>query len=409
MPRKQYKNIPEDLREKNTRLVLAQFLRHDTRTIADLERSVGISKTTIIKIVTQLLEAKLLLSQGKAGPSEDKGRRPIVYSFNRDYKYILSLQMLPNEIHLIVTDLRNEILYSSSSPIAREIEYVELLGVMEEAIKAALRERNIPCQQVEALCIASAGPTNYADGVLVLAPRFPNLPMHMQLKLALMQRFPDLPRVIVENEMRLQALAEQRYGISGTQNIVLEAGDKLVAGMINDHNEQIRGRHSTAGEIGHMMLDPHSRVRCVCGSYGCFLALVSTSRMLALVGEYSRRYPDSALHRLAGPPKAADVLRCFEQGDPLCEVVMDDIARWFGQGLANIILMYDPQTIVIQGIYTHAGERFLEKIRQYTLEGKYPLLQQLDTSIVFSSMGSDAGVLGGSILVSEQFLAEFTL
>lgn len=409
MPRKQYKNLPEDLRESNVRLIMAQFLAHDTRTIADLERAIGISKTTIIKIITQLLEHGILVSQGKAGPSEDKGRRPIVYSLNRSYKYILAVQIFPSEVYAIATDLQNTILHTVSLPVTKDIEYEALLDGIESAVHRVMEEKGLSFDDVEALTIASCGPTNYPEGILIYAPRFPNLPRQMPLKEALEQRFPATLSVIVENEMRLQALAEQNLGHSSSLNVVLEAGDKLVAGLVDNSNMQIRGQHSTAGEIGHMVLDSHSDVQCVCGAHGCFLALVSIQRVVSLAEKRLERYPQSLLHLCKKPIKITDIFDCYQQQDPLCEFLLDDVARWFGQGLANIILMFDPQSIVIQGVYTRAGERFLERIKEYTVKNQYPLLLELNTSIVFSSMGKEAGVLGGSILASKLFLEKFKI
>lgn len=403
----QTKNIPEVLREKNIRLVLDEFMKHDALIVSDLVNTLGISKTTIIKIITQMLESGVLLEMGKAEPSVDKGRRPTVYTLNKAYRYFVSVQIFPCEIYTVVTDLSNTILHTFSSPITLSIKYEELLGTLVSSVNDVLAQNGIDASLVGALVVASSGPTNYLDGIIIYAPRFPNLPRQMHFREDLARCLPKISCIIVENEMRLQALAEQNLGYASALNLVLEAGDKLVSSLVDEKNNHTRGRHSTAGEIGHMVLDPHSDVPCVCGSKGCFLALVSISRVEQLAARLMDDYPDSVLHGLIAPSTILDIFAGFHENDPLCEAVMDDVARWFGQGIASIILIQDPESIVIQGIYTKAGDRFLKMVQDYIVGEKYPLLRELNTTIAYSRLGKDAGVLGGSIFATNHFLTTF--
>ena len=47
------------------------------------------------------------------------------------------------------------------------------------------------------------------------------------------------------------------------------------AQSIVTRGELMRGAHAISGEIGHMNLDPVDGARCICGSRGCFEAMVS--------------------------------------------------------------------------------------------------------------------------------------
>lgn len=407
-PKKQCLNIPEDLRKSNTRLILSHFMARNSLSISDLEQLTGISKTTIIKIINTLLEGGVILDEGKAKPSVEKGRRPNIYKLNANHRLFVSMQLFPSgEIYTAVTNLKSEILCTMSEPITNLIEYGDLLAKMENSIRELLSSNDIPLEKVDSLVIASSGPTNHPDGTVIYSPRFPNLPRQMRFKMLFHQRFPEIPNVIVENELRLQALAEQNLGKSSSLNLVLEAGDKLVASLVDRYNNQIRGTHSIAGEIGHMTLDPYSDVQCVCGAYGCFLALVTTSRVLEMVEERIGDYPDTLLREIGREVEIADVFQGYNAQDPLCNAIMDDIARWFGQGLANIVLMLDPHSIVIQGVYTKAGPRFLASIKEQMVKNRYPLLRELGTTVAYSSLGKDAGVLGGSIFAVNQFLSSY--
>jgi hypothetical protein len=74
-----------------------------------------------------------------------------------------------------------------------------------------------------------------------------------------------------------------------------------------------------------------------------------------------------------------------------------------------MILMYDPSSIIIQGIYAKAGQKFLDQIRKFIAGGKFPLLGEIGIQIEYSDLEKDAGIIGGSIMGSQEFLKHFNL
>jgi predicted NBD/HSP70 family sugar kinase len=400
--------MPEDIRENNIRTILRQFLSNDRLTISDLEIRTGISKTTILKIVSQLIDSSVLSGLGKAAPSEDKGRRPNIYAVNNTYRYIIVSHIFSNEVCTAVTDLRNQIISADSVPIVSAVAFDDMIDVLVHSIRQMMNREGIGDERIEAICIAASGSVDHHSGSIIYAPRFPNWPHYAPLKEKIQSRFPKSQKIIVENEMRFQTLAEQIFGKAHSDSIVLDAGDKLVAGIIN-HQSLVRGAHSVAGEIGHMILDPNSDIQCVCGAYGCFLAMVSVKRALSMVTEKVGDYPDSPLYKTRRNLKMTDLFEAYENGDALGSLIMDDIAKWFGLGLSNMILMYDPGSIIIQGIYAKAGQKFLDQIKNFITWGKFPLLKGLGTNIEYSGLDKNAGIIGGSVMGSQDFLRDFNI
>ncbi|GAI09161.1 unnamed protein product [marine sediment metagenome] len=66
--------------------------------------------------------------------------------------------------------------------------------------------------------------------------------------------------------------------------------------------------------------------------------------------------------------------------------LMDDVISWFAVGISNIILLYDPQIIVIQGIFAKAGEYFLDNLRIKVNEISLPKIKK-ETKIEYSKLG----------------------
>ena len=102
-----------------------------------------------------------------------------------------------------------------------------------------------------------------------------------------------------------------------------------------------------------MIVDPEAREICACGGKGCFEAMVTTNRIVRMAEERYSDYPDSIIFNGDGSGNI-DIYRIFDalnKKDKLALEIMNDVINWFGIGISNIILMYDPQ-IVICLLYT---------------------------------------------------------
>ncbi len=77
--------------------------------------------------------------------------------------------------------------------------------------------------------------------------------------------------------------------------------------------------------------------------------------------------------------------------------------KWFAIALSNLNLMYDPDLVILQGVYTRAGDYFLHQLRKRV--NLVSLLNvENDIRIEYSQMGKQAGAIGAaSYLINEFF------
>jgi glucokinase len=114
-----------------------------------------------------------------------------------------------------------------------------------------------------------------------------------------------------------------------------------------------------------MILEPHSEIRCDCGGYGCFGALVSPETVLARAYKAGADYPESVLYAKI-VKKALDIFDIFAASnvdDRFARGLMDQVIHYFAIVIHNIVLLRDPENIIIQGFYAQAGEYFLKNLR----------------------------------------------
>ena len=105
-----------------------------------------------------------------------------------------------------------------------------------------------------------------------------------------------------------------------------------------------RGFAGTAGEIGHVQVDPQGDI-CRCGSRGCLDTVVGAAALLE---------PLRASH---GTLALRDVIQRAIDGDPGCARVVADAGSTIGEVVSGLAMAVNPQCIVVGGELAETGER----------------------------------------------------
>lgn len=140
------------------------------------------------------------------------------------------------------------------------------------------------------------------------------------------------PRVLVENEAKLAALAEMWYGRLRDEDSpdfgYVSVTEGLGVGLVF-HGTLYRGAGGHAGEYGHTTLNDNGHL-CACGNRGCWETYAS------------ERAAVQAYQALVGGPAVQSV--SFEtlvsrglEGDPLACRVLEEVGRYLGIGIANLV------------------------------------------------------------------------
>ncbi len=397
--------------QTSIRQVLGLTRRRDRVSVAEVALVTRLSKTTVKKTLDLLAEMKLVVSAGKGSSTEEGGKKPELYRFNRTYGYVVSVHLTPDALIAVTTDLHGDITSYRKSEVGAERELPLILSRIAEDVRAFQALKAASGEKLVALCLALPGPTDAARGLLVYSPHYPswgrNVPIAQKLRELLGPGF-EVP-MYADCVNRLQTLAEREKGVaSGITNfMIVDVLDEGLGAGIVTHGELMRGTQGLAGEIGHMTVNPLDGPVCICGNRGCFEAMVSASRVCQLVREARSRGVESSVHALArdGKVSLADVFAEAARGDALCTAILDDVARWFQVGLGNTIMVNDPELIVLQGQYVQAGGRFLAKLRQGIQQIGLPDVEK-KVRIEYSKLGEERGALGGAALAIAEFFGK---
>jgi len=396
---------PKTLRLANGKVILDILRASEEISIAEISAKAVLSKTTITKIINQFLDKGLAVSVGKGSSTGEGGKKPALYRFNERGGFVLCYHIFTDELYSVTTDLR----FSFLSEVRVPISETETAGGIIDKIAASYQrhvEQGLDAEKLIGIAVGAHGITNFRDGVVVSSPHFPLWGDNLRLGDMLREKLAYGGPVYIDNQIRFQVFAEKVSGAAKDKKniIVVEGGVGLVAGVIVK-NEIKRGVHYLAGEIGHMIINPYEEERCACGGRGCFETMVSVRRILRLIEERRARFPASLLFRSGGMNGAPmqKVFGAADGGDPLACEVVDDVSKWFAIGLSNLILTYDPEIIILQGVYGKSGRYFMDRLRDQVNDVSLLHIKK-NVRIDCSRFGGEAGIFGAAAyVVSEHF------
>ncbi len=193
-----------------------------------------------------------------------------------------------------------------------------------------------------------------------------------------------LPVAIV-HDVRASTLAEWRVGsATGLHDAaVVTIGTGIAAGLIVDGRVLVREGY--AGEIGHSVVRPGGEP-CVCGNRGCLEAVASASAI-------ARRYTEATGRDVDGAREVAALL----PGDAIAREIWHDAVDAIAYALSQLAATLAPQTIVIAGGLSEAGDLLLDPLRARL--GYYARLHT--PAVARAQLGGDAGVVGAALRARE--------
>jgi len=237
-----------------------------------------------------------------------------------------------------------------------------------QAIRAAvdevLQSTGATRDDVLGVGIGSPGPLNRSTGIVLETPNLGWVDFPLR---DLVSRAVGMPATL-DNDANCATFGEWWQGAGqGSQVLVgLTLGTGIGGGLVLD-GEIHHGASDAAGEFGHMTIDAMGR-RCNCGNYGCLEAYASGPNIAARAVEGIRAGVESVLVELVDGVleniTAATVYEGVVLGDAYAWEIMNETAKFLAVGVANLINALNPDTVVIAGGVTRAGDHLFGPLRK---------------------------------------------
>lgn len=394
---------PKNIKHYNQRLILSLLKEHESLRAGEISEKINLSITTVTKILSELQSHGLVKSLGKGSSTTEGGKKPELFALNEDYRYVIAVNLGPVSLQYMLLDLKCHVRYRNEYPYQNKQSYSQCLRDIVASIDCCLCTASLKPEQICSIAITCEGITDGETGTL-RRPVHTHFPWGDDLPLAadLSALLSFSPHIILENGCRLSGYAELLpHPEYGEECVVSIWADEATGGSVLQHGKLIQGINGLVGEIGHIIMEPSSQIRCSCGNYGCFETLVSSAALLRYAQRLLPQHPDSTLADKisSGQLSHSDIFTASNEGDSLSRAVLDLIIRYFTILIRNIVLLHNPQTVVIQGFYNEAGPYFLNRL-QKSVVSSFSFQLPIELNIVYSQFDDVTGFLIGSALYS---------
>ncbi|HGC9430290.1 TPA: ROK family glucokinase [Streptococcus agalactiae] len=210
----------------------------------------------------------------------------------------------------------------------------------------------------------------------------------------------------IDNDANVAALGERWVG-AGANNpdvVFVTLGTGVGGGVIADGN-LIHGVAGAGGEIGHMIVDPENGFTCTCGNKGCLETVASATGVVRVARQLAEQYEGSSAIKAAidngDTVTSKDIFIAAEDGDKFANSVVERVSRYLGLASANISNILNPDSVVIGGGVSAAGEFLRSRVEKYFVTFAFPQVKK-STKIKIAELGNDAGIIGAASLANQQ-------
>jgi glucokinase len=269
-------------------------------------------------------------------------------------------------------------------------------AVVEDALTDAVFEA-AEGARLAGVGVAAAGFVDATGERVQFAPHLPWLDEPVRRRLEDRWAVP----VVLENDATATAHAESVFGAArgAGSAVVVTMGTGIGGGLVLGGRVH-RGLNGMAGEFGHMQMVPGG-LGCECGGRGCWEQYASGSALVRNAREGMASQPTMLVERCAGNPMMLTgpmVTEAAEAGDLLAREAFARVGEWLGVGIANLVAAFDPESVVVGGGVSAAGDRLLEPARQSLARSLVGAGHRDIPPVVVAKLGPEAGLIGAADL-----------
>lgn len=271
-----------------------------------------------------------------------------------------------------------------------------LIDIAHAAIEIR-KEVEAQGRAIASLGVGIPGTVDYANGICVLLPNFPNGWRGVRIK-EQMETHLNLPTFLI-NDVRAITLAEKRFGAGrSVSSMVMAAIGTGIGGGVILENELLLGRDGSAGEFGHMNVEPDG-ILCGCGSRGCLECYASGPAIAGAALRALVQQNDTIIRDLVqndyNKVTAAMVAKAAEQGDRVAREILGNAGQYVGWVMAKVALVVNPELVVIGGGVAQAGHVLFDSI-VHAFCGVLHIIVPESVQIKLSELGVLAGIQGSA-------------
>jgi len=276
---------------------------------------------------------------------------------------------------------------------------------MTNLILNIICDNKISKKDLGGIGVGVPGVLDLEKGTVIFVPNLPDKWLNVPLRDTIAEQT-GLP-VALLNDARAITYGEWKFGAGhGVDTIACFTIGTGVGGGLVVNGQLHLGISGTAGELGHQTID-YNGPQCGCGNYGCLEAYASGPAISAMgikavlqgLTTNIGKLVDYDINKIT-PDVITEAAR---QGDRVAKEIYDQVGKYFGIAIANVLVSVGPRKVVMGGGVAAAGELLFASIRR-TICDRVTVMPVDQVELVAASLGDRAGVLGVAVWASQKLI-----
>ncbi|MEV5599595.1 ROK family transcriptional regulator [Streptomyces sp. NPDC052496] len=354
---------PSTARAINDRLALQLLQDAGPLTAGELKAGTGLSRPTVADLVERLQAAGLIEVVGESG-ARRRGPNARLYGIVAGRAHLAAVDLRTHGATLAVADLLGRVLAEAAVPVGPDTGPAQAAANGVATLEKLLGEAGAGHPHVVA--VGAPGLVDPATG------RFGGTEWVPAWHAALVTAFGDRPAapVLLENEVNLAAIAEQRDGAARDRDtfVLLWLGHGTGAAVVLDGRLR-RGASGGTGEIGFLPVPGTDALPTATACDGGFHSLAGSTAVCRLAAEHGIEAEPGEGGNGAGDADGAGAGNADRTGAPAAEALvraaveageagaafLDALAARVAIGAAAVCAVLDPGCVVLGGETGRAG------------------------------------------------------
>ncbi|WP_026929603.1 ROK family transcriptional regulator [Glycomyces tenuis] len=339
MPKSHTPGVPKLLRVLNDQAALKLLLDDGPQTRAQLAERTSMSKVTASQMMERLQGRGLVEVVGSK--SGGRGPNASLYAAVPSFAYVVGVEVGPVTTKGACADFTGTIVGRAEIDIEGSTDPV---SVVRRVVTDAVADAGVEMAKIHRVVLGTPGVIDPVSGEIGFSWNLPA--WHRGLRTALNEEL--APEVVIENDVNLATLAEQRSGGAGGASDFVYAwfGGGLGLGVILG-GRLYRGASGAAGEIGFLPV-PGGELP----TGGVVTRLSKGSYQRVIGGDAVIEI--GAKHGFNGAEPEDVVTAAVGAGEEGAACV-EEIARGIALGIVAVCVLFDPTVVVLGGPVGYAG------------------------------------------------------
>jgi predicted NBD/HSP70 family sugar kinase len=386
--------------EHDKAVILAALRRFGPISRVEIGRLAQIRPNTVSTLTRELLSESEIV---EAGPSDNpKGRKQVLLRLNESRGFLVGVEFDSEQVVAVAMDLHPRILSIVRRAPQLDAGIEGLTRQLFACVREAIAAGHIGDAPLMGIAVADPGLVDPHSGLSTMSSL---IPFWKDVPLSRLFREEFGIEALVESATRAKGVAERVLGAGAMADdmVYVEYGAGI-GGAVISQGRLLLGDGGSAAEFGHTHV-VDGGPPCQCGSFGCLEAMAGSAalagRLRKLVQEGGNsiavRQVDGQLDRVTGWM----VLEAASAGDKICSAIVEEMGRYLGLGLANLVNLFNPRLIVLDRRLKLAGPSLLDQLtRIVRMQALSQATKNLE--VRFGELGEEAGVLGAGLLVLDR-------